>query len=245
MTPVPRAGRGGAGVGSRVSTSSPDGPDVSVGALSRSPAVLRLHPALTGPAVWLMSHWPGRIALRSAAAVVRIEVIDRSMTVAAQFFTSVFPILIMSAAWLGKRQSDQLAAAVGMPEASRDVLDQALGPDGLGAFGIAGAFVVLISATSLSRALTRAFASIWSLPRGHGALSDAWRWLAAVLAAAVGLVSARALTRLVEPLPPPEVWALSVAFLLDIAVAVFIPRLLLPGQVSTRLLVPGLCSSRC
>ena len=45
----------------------------------------------------LMQLWPGRTVLRSLQAFTRVELFDRSMTVAAQLFTSIFPILILLA----------------------------------------------------------------------------------------------------------------------------------------------------
>ena len=92
-----------------------------------------------------------------AATVARIELFDRSMSVAAQFFTSVFPILILTATWVGSA-SDQMAETLDMPKETREVLDSALQDSSTTSFGVIGALIVLISATSLSRALTRAFA---------------------------------------------------------------------------------------
>ena len=65
-------------------------------------AVDRLPPRLRRPITRLLEGWPGRIALNSAESCVRIEIFDRSMTIAAQFFTSVFPILILFASWVGQ-----------------------------------------------------------------------------------------------------------------------------------------------
>ena len=56
---------------------------------------LGLHRMLT----WLRSRWFGRIVVNGLGALVRLDMFDRSMTVAAQFFTSVFPILILFMTW--------------------------------------------------------------------------------------------------------------------------------------------------
>src|SRR5262245_19491646 len=63
---------------------------------------------------WGLTRWPGRIVLRIAAASVRIELFDRSMTIAAQAFTSVFPVLILTAS-VFSGASDEIASALNMP----------------------------------------------------------------------------------------------------------------------------------
>ena len=199
-------------------------------ALSRLPAGLQRRVA------WLLDRWPGRIVLHGTAGLVRIEVFDRSMTIAAQFFTSVLPILILLAAW--EANSDRLADAIDLPEESRSVIEGAI-EGGDAAFGILGTLFVLASATSLSRALTRAFAAIWSLPRPRSSLRSAWRWLAVVLVLALSLVIARTASESLEVLPPRDLWPRVLSVTLDIVVAGFVPWALLAGAVRMRLLLPG------
>jgi membrane protein len=202
-------------------------------ALQRLP--LRVRAVVEG----LLDQWPGRIGLGVAATSIRIELFDRSMTIAAQFFTSVFPILIVLASWFGSG-GPQLADALAVPDETEEILEQALGtsPD-YATFGILGTLIVLASATSLSRALTRAFAAIWDLPRPHIKLTSAWRWLAVVLALALALVTARALSRFVSDIPPPTLWETTATFSFDVAIGVFVPWLLMAGQVSPRRILPG------
>lgn len=185
---------------------------------------------------WLLDRRLGRMFLRAAGALSRIEVFDRSMTIAAQFFTSVLPVLILVAT-LGSN-SDSFANAIEMPEQSRQVLEGAVDSGGA-AFGIVGAIFVLVSATSLSRALTRAFAAIWGLPRPPTRLSSAWRWLAVVLVFALSLVVVRAAGEPLGAIPPRELWPRVVSFAWDVAVAAFIPWALLAGAVRARMLMPG------
>ena len=47
-------------------------------------AIERLPPRTRRPATRLVAGWPGRIALKSAESCVRIEIFDRSMTIAAR-----------------------------------------------------------------------------------------------------------------------------------------------------------------
>jgi membrane protein len=202
-------------------------------ALQRLP--LRLRAVVEGA----LDQWPGRIGLGVAATSIRIELFDRSMTIAAQFFTSVFPILIVLASWLGSGGT-QLADALAVPDETEEVLEQALGstPD-YATFGVVGTLIVLASATSLSRALTRAFAAIWDQPRPHIKLNAAWRWLTVVLALALAMLTARALSRFVSDIPPPTLWETAATFSFDVAIGVFVPWLLMAGQVSPRRLLPG------
>jgi membrane protein len=187
----------------------------------------------------LVSRWPGRIVVHGVEAFVRLEIFDRSMTIAAQFFTSVFPILILLATWADSRDANRLADALSLPKETRSVLEDAIQGAGGAAFGIVGAAIVLASTTSLSRALTRVFATIWGLPRPRSKLGSAWRWLAAVLVLMLSLIVARAVSGPVNVLPPREMLPLLASFALDVAVALFVPWVLLAGAVHVRRLAPG------
>jgi membrane protein len=198
----------------------------------------KLPPWLRGPVGWLLSHWPGRIVLRSAATFVRVDMFDRSMTIAAQFFTSVLPILILFATWGGAGATGTVVDAVSMPEESRSVLEDAVDSGGTSAFGVVGAVMVLASATSLSRALTRAFVAIWAVPKPKTNLGSAWRWLAVVLAFAFSVVVVGGLAQLADPIPPSGVWPFVVGLASDAFVAFFVPWALLQGSVPLRRLAP-------
>ena len=161
------------------------------------------------------------------------------MTIAAQFFTSVFPILILFASWVGGLRTDTIADAMDMPEESRSMLDQAVQASASAGFGVVGVLIVLASATSLSRALTRAYAAIWQLPRPRSTLRSAWRWLAVVVALALSLFVVRALGQFAAAVPPGDVWQLVVAFACDLVMMTFVPWLLLSGAVSPRRLLPA------
>ena len=203
--------------------------------MTSSPVSERLHELARS----MRDHWLGRIALGSVAGFGRLDLFDRAMALAAQLFSSLLPILIMLFVWVGQSSTERFADAVSMPPAAQDVLEQALDESGGSAFGIAGAVFVLLSATSLSRALTRAMASIWRLSRPKTQLTNAWRWLAVVMALALAIVVARSLGRFTDPIPPRNVWTLVLTFGLDILVAAFMPWLLLANRVPVRRLIPG------
>lgn len=218
---------------------TPDPPGVEALEAAVRAALARLPRRLQEPVRWALARWPGRVLLKAAASCVRIEIFDRSMTIAAQFFTSVFPILILMASWLGAAESRNLADAVDLPEQSRSVLDEAVQSSASYRYGVIGLLVVLVSATSLSRALTRAFAAIWSLPRPKSNLRSAWRWLTVVVALALSLVVVRALAAFAAEVPPGDVWERVVAFTADVAIMLLVPWLLLAGKVPLARLLPG------
>jgi hypothetical protein len=77
--------------------------------------------------------------------------------------------------------------------------------------------------------------AIWRLSRPKTQLTNAWRWVALVLA----IVVTSALSRFTDPIPPRNVWTLVLTFGLDILVAAFMPWLLLANRVPVRRLIPG------
>jgi len=186
----------------------------------------------------ILQHWLGRLALGCMATSRRIELFDRSMTIAAQMFTSVLPILIALASWFGDDVNEFFASAAPVPANTQHLLDDVLTAPTDPTFGVIGVLVVLISATSLSRAMTRACAAIWDLPRPLTRLSYAWRWVAVVLALAVALIAARQLSDFASRIPPPRFWDLVVGAASDVALVLFIPTVLLAGAVPVRRLVP-------
>ncbi len=213
-------------------TSPQAGTDVAEVVLSRLPARGRR------AVEWALSRWPGRILTRTTAASIRVELFDRSMTIAAQLFTSVFPILIALAS-IAPGRADQAREVMDLPPQARSVVQQSLDTTSTTTFGLLGLFIVLVSATSLSRALTRAFAAIWGLPRPRSRLVLAWRWVAVVLALALSLVVVRRLLSAVDSLPPPDLWHLVVSVGSDLFLGLMVPWLLLVGAVRVRDLLTG------
>ena len=209
-------------------------------ALARAQAALsRLPPWLQRWLVWLLSRWPGRVVIRGVRAFVRLDMFDRSMTIAAQYFTSVFPILILFTTWASSRDTRYLTDALNLPEETRRVVEDATQGAGGTASGIVGIVIVLASATSLSRALTRAFSAIWALRRPKSRLGSVWRWLAVVLLLTLSPIVVRAASEPAHLLPPREMLPLVASFVLAATVALFVPWVLLAGGVQLRLLAPG------
>jgi membrane protein len=202
-------------------------------------ARIRLPRRLRPVVAWALSHWPGRIFLRTAATVARIELFDRSMTIAAQLFTSVIPLLILSAVVLGQQRSEQIADLMNLPQTTRGVLDEALAGSSFDSFGVLSSFLVLISATSLARALARAYGAIWGIPPLRSGLPASWRWVVAVVVMTAFVVVVRVLTWLAGRSVFPHLFTVIITAATDIALAAFIPWILLAGRLRIRRLMPG------
>lgn len=194
---------------------------------------------LRGPVEWVLARWVGRIVLRTVAGCVRVEVFDRAMTVAAQFFTSMLPLLIVTATVVERDDDGTVSDLVGATGPASDLIDQAVHPSNEAAFSVVGVLLVLVSATSLSRALTRGFAVVWEVSRPQVGLRSAWRWLAVVVAFALAVVVVQNLSQHARVLPPANVWPAALSFGTDLVVATFVPWILLLDRVAVRLLLPG------
>ncbi len=182
-----------------------------------------------------------RIAVRFVAELTRIEPFDRAMTLAAQAFTSIFPVVIAAAAFLSRGTSSvgtELGDKLGFSETTTHLLDQTIPdkPDQSAAFGIIGLLVVLVSATSFSRALGRMYARAWGRPPSRW--RGGWRWVAVVVAISGTLVGVQWLNHVATGLAP-SVAALLLSLLAEAALWVFVPWLLLVRQVSVAKLIPG------
>ncbi|MEV4351514.1 YhjD/YihY/BrkB family envelope integrity protein [Actinoplanes sp. NPDC049596] len=188
---------------------------------------------------WASTRWPGRIGLGTLAAIVRLEIFDRAMTLAAQLFTSVFPLLIMLAVLLGRTFDEKLATVVKLPDEVARLLNEAISGSSVGAFGVVGTLIVLVSTTSLARAFTRAYATIWGLPRPRSTPRHAWRWLVAVLVLAFSVVAIQLLVRAAMEAPAPYVTVALVTMLADLGGALFLPWILTARRIPARLLLPG------
>ena len=173
----------------------------------------------------------------------RLEPFDRAMTLAAQAFTSIFPVVIVAfsvlpqpeSAWLGGR----VAQALALPDGTRSVVSSSFpeGTEQATTFTVLSLLIVLLSATSFSRALTRMYAKVWSV-RGPGWHSP-WRWIAAIVAIAACTVTLQALHRAAGGDAASVAGALIVTCLVNSVLWTWIPSLLLAGQVPWRLLTPG------
>ncbi|MEV8508917.1 YhjD/YihY/BrkB family envelope integrity protein [Actinoplanes sp. NPDC051475] len=182
---------------------------------------------------------PRSLLARTATEFARVQIFDRSMTLAAQAFTSIFPVLILLGAVLGPSRTSRVSDLAHVPESSRRVIDDALSHQGISAFGMLGSLVVLLSSTGLARALARAYGAVWSVSSTPTGPRAAWRWFATVLTLALFAVGTRMLGRLTAGLPLPAVSSAVLLFLADCTLAVLLPLLLLGNALPARPALPG------
>lgn len=186
---------------------------------------------------WLRGTAPGRTVQRTLSGFVGVEWADRSMTLAAQSFTSVLPVVI-AASSLGNRDTftkgffDQFGI---------DVDAVTVGPDSLGidepsfaAFGVIGVLMVLISGTSFARALGRMYGRVWHVPTLR--FTSWWRWIAVLLsvAASAALIGT---TRILRDVPYlGGGLALVAQFVVWAGLWTLVPHLLTERRLSARVL---------
>jgi membrane protein len=184
-----------------------------------------------------------RLSVKLTREFQRLEPFDRAMTLAAQAFTSIFPLVIATLSFLDRpdagRLSQQLADTFGLPSSTRSTLADALpeGSDQAATFGLLGLLIVLVSATSFSRALTRMYAKAWSV--ASPGWSQPLRWIGAVTAIAASAVLLRALQRAGEGSDAGMAGALLLTFLVNCLVWTWVPLVLLARKIRWPLLAPG------
>jgi len=187
--------------------------------------------------------WPVRVGLRSARGFAHLEIFDRAMTLAAQAFISVLPMLILLATLRpesGGTMGSRIADTLQLSDVARASLTQSLPPeaDVRNAFGLVGVLVVVISGTSFSRALTRTYAKAWSVSRPTG-VAAAWRWVAVIIGISIAAYTVYATRRVVDKAQYAGLLESLASFLVMGALWLWVPWLLMAGTLSLRRLVPG------
>jgi membrane protein len=214
-----------------VPVTGPSEPQVRLDAVPR-----RLRPMAEA----VLAHRLGGLLLRVVGEVVRVQLFDRSMTLAAQAFTSVFPILIMFGALSGAAVRRWINDRLNLPAQSERLLQDALGGSHNNAFGIVGALIVVVSATGLARALARAYRIIWLVPARKAGPAATGLQILSVLLLALFAVAIRLIGDLTDMFPEPRLAGAAVTLLADLVVAVCLPMMLLgPAVARWRLLVAG------
>jgi membrane protein len=181
----------------------------------------------------------GKLGLHGAGELVRVQIFDRSMTLAAQSFTSIFPMLIMLIALLGPTPRRRLADLMHMPDSSARLLQEALNGSRSSAFSVLGCLIVVLSATGLSRALVRSYQAVWLIEQKPAGAAATGRQIGAVLALVAFLLFARGLGWLASLLPAPHVTGALVSLLSDCTLAVLLPWLLLGTKAPRGPLLAG------
>jgi uncharacterized BrkB/YihY/UPF0761 family membrane protein len=129
--------------------------------------------------------------LRALRDIRNLELFDRAMTLAAQAFTSILPILIVGGSLRGSLNPEanaMFAENLSLDDHTAELLQQSMPErvDGVTLTQIVGVLVLIIAATAFARALERCFRRIWRTPRAS--IRFAWRWVAAIVAIVIGFV---------------------------------------------------------
>ena len=130
---------------------------------------------------------------RLVSELLRVEVVDRSMALAAQALLALVPLLVVAAAYLPEAAIEaayeRLQAVTGIRSVQTSQLAQTMstGVD-VGRVraqvGFVGVVITVFSATSYSRATQRAYEKVWALPNlgGWAGRRRAFVWLLGWLA---------------------------------------------------------------
>lgn len=184
------------------------------------------------------------LGLRILTDIARGDVTDRAMTLAAQAFTSILPIVILVLTLPGTDVVDDALTELGIPVSRLDhtSVDD---PQSFATFGVIGALMTIVGATSLSRALGRMYVSIWGVTKLPWRAF--WRWVV-VLFLIPAAVTAQGLSTGLRAeslfgiyLGGSGLLGIVLIFVVTVVIwsATFtaIPRLLVSTQVPLRLLV--------
>ncbi|MBM7368095.1 hypothetical protein [Gordonia hydrophobica] len=123
------------------------------------------------------------LGVRIVKAVVAGNVSDRAMTLAAQAFTSILPVLLLLTTLPG---SGALDRTLSMFDVSAGI-GPGDDPGSYASFGVIGALMTLISATSMARALDRLYVGVWGVQ--NSGLRGWWRWLLVIAVLALATVA--------------------------------------------------------
>ncbi|MFL6003473.1 MAG: YhjD/YihY/BrkB family envelope integrity protein [Nocardioides sp.] len=140
------------------------------------------------------------VVRNAVTGLIRIELIDRSMAIAAQAMLALVPMLVVLAAFLPPEFTtlalDRFRDLTGLGQAGEKVIDANVSADQVRAqTGAIGLLITLFSATSFARAVQRMYEKIWEKPHIGGVVgirrSSLWLigWLLTLqILAALGFV---------------------------------------------------------
>jgi membrane protein len=100
------------------------------------------------------------------SGLVRIELIDRSMAIAAQAMLALVPLLVVLTAFLPPEVTDlaldRFRDLTGIGEGGKELVQTSIDPDQVRAqVGAIGLVITLLSATSFARAVQRMYERVW------------------------------------------------------------------------------------
>ncbi|HEY5858552.1 MAG TPA: hypothetical protein VIW24_32160 [Aldersonia sp.] len=178
----------------------------------------------------------GSIAVRVVADLFRAEIADRSMTLAAQAFTSILPVLIAVSSFGSHEAVDDIASWVGLVPFGAQIESYAdTTTPSAATFGVVGLLMIVISATSFARALGRMYGRCWDVPVAK--MKQAWRWVMVLFVVIVAIVLLAA-AHLAARLPiGGHVLDYALGFVIWTVLWAYLPHLLTGGRLPLRILL--------
>jgi membrane protein len=195
---------------------------------------------LRGKRIWegLRGTPLGTLIERVISGFTNIEPFDRAMTLAAQAFVSIVPIMIFAAA-IRPSQSTfgaEMGRSMGLSEDVQQTLAGSIpaSSDVISGVGIFGFLVAFFSATAYSRALERMFLKVWEVHKPP--LRTAWRWIATIVAVLVAIALLSLTASVLDDTRIGSVVEIGVTLVVWTVVWTFVPWVLMRTKISIRAL---------
>ncbi|MGB3708628.1 hypothetical protein [Gordonia sp. (in: high G+C Gram-positive bacteria)] len=166
------------------------------------------------------------LGFRIVRALAVNNISDRAMTLAGQAFTSVLPVMLLLTALHGVGAT-ALDEFLGMFDLS-DMIKPDESTATYTSFGIIGALMTVISATSLARALDRMYVGVWGF-RSAG-MRGWWRWFAVVVILAIAVLAQVVVAVYYDDSVPRGFFGLVSTFVIWTLAWVAVPRVLMKKQ---------------
>lgn len=177
----------------------------------------------------------GSVVLNAVSDVLRGEIADRSMTLAAQLFTSILPLLVVLSSIGHNDGVDRMIGWTGLPSSDQLEFDGTSTFPSTTTFSVVGVLMTIISATSYARALGRFYARTWLVP--VVTVRSAWRWVAVVVATVTAFI-AIGLGQLLDSAPIlGGVLDVAISFVVWWVIWAYVPHILTYGHLSVRILL--------
>jgi membrane protein len=183
---------------------------------------------------------PGRILGR----LVEVSFLDRTVILAAQFFSAILPLFMVVSSVSphpgGDSPAATMARRLGLDPTSVSSLQSAVAPpsSARASIGVLGVFLAVLSATSFARALQRSYELAWRLPPAGG-LRAAWRPLVLVISLALYVELLFLFSRMVRGVPASTILEDLATFAGAWALWTGAGWILLAGRVRPRLIATG------
>lgn len=180
----------------------------------------------------------GTLIERIINGFTAIEPFDRAMTLAAQAFVSIVPIMIVLAAVRPNKESfgATMGDVMGLSNDVQEALSGSIPSSAsvVSSVGFFGFLVAFFSATAYSRALERMFLKVWDVPKPP--LRTAWRWIATIVAVMVALALLALTQSILADRPFDNVIETAARFVIWTVVWTYVPWVLMRTEISLRAL---------